>query len=157
VSEPDAPTSPKNIARLEAAQKAMDVLALADEIRKRERRLHPAVIDVITEWFESEPRIGANLKPGATLEEVLEYVRRLHFGIADLDGEGKPTAEAHVTKSTMLEQYARLPCGQQIVVLVLFLLVLLSFDLPDAVKNQLWGLITELGAAIWIIQRITKR
>ena len=61
-----------------------------------------------------------------------------------------------VTKPTLPEWFYALPCGQQLAVIVVILLVVLSVELPHDVQDQIWGLITTLGAAIWVIQKITK-
>lgn len=49
-----------------------------------------------------------------------------------------------------------MPCGQQIAIMIVVWLVALSVGLPTDAKNQLWGYITELGGAIWLINKITK-
>jgi hypothetical protein len=65
-----------------------------------------------------------------------------------------PMAPARVP--TLWDQFAALPCGQQLAVIVVILLVALSAELPHEVQDQVWGMITTLGAAIWVIQRITR-
>jgi hypothetical protein len=139
VSEPETPTLAEIFARVEDDRA---VLALLRASRKRPDRLSPAVAEAIVDFF-----FRTTAETNASLHEVRDYVQ-----------PQMAQAEAQVTKpTTLLEQYVRLPCGQQLAVLVVFLLVLLSFDLPSDVQEKLWGLITELGAAIWVIQKITKR
>lgn len=71
-----------------------------------------------------------------------------------LKAESVLAAEAR--KPTLMQQFAALPHGQQLGVLVVILSVLLSIELPKDVQDQIWGLITTLGAAIWVIQKITR-
>jgi hypothetical protein len=77
-------------------------------------------------------------------------------GTATLRIEPVMTAEARVMRPTLMQQYNALSHGQQIGVLVVILLVLLAFDLREDVQEQICGIITVLGGAIWVIQRITK-
>jgi hypothetical protein len=142
VSEPDAPTYAEMLARLIEEPRPWDELLARLRVAR-----------------------GTAPDPDAKVLEVLrDFLAENAFRArgAVLHGEGTLTAEAQVIKRTvpksrLLEQYVRLPCGQQLGVLVVFLLLLFSFDLPSDVQEKLWGLITELGAAIWMIQRITKK
>lgn len=77
-------------------------------------------------------------------------------GKATLAAESTLTAEGQVTRATLPEWFYSLPCGQQLAVVVVILLVILSVELPHEVQDQIWGLITTLGAAIWVVQRITR-
>jgi hypothetical protein len=50
-----------------------------------------------------------------------------------------------------------LPCGQKIAVVLIILAPLLYFGLPADVQAQIVGLITVLGAALWMIGMITRK
>jgi hypothetical protein len=71
----------------------------------------------------------------------------------------KPTVAAtgKVTEPTLLTQFAALPCGQQIAVVLIILAPLLYLGLPADVQAQIAGLITVLGAALWLIGVVTKK
>ena len=89
-------------------------------------------------------------------EGTLTAGATVHAQVAGVAASALP-AEARVTKPTLWEQYAALPCGQQLGVLtVILLMVLVTFDLPRDVQDQIWGLITTLGAAGAAIKWITK-
>jgi hypothetical protein len=71
----------------------------------------------------------------------------------------KPTivATGKVTEPTLLTQFVALPCGQKIAVVLIILAPLLYFGLPADVQAQIVGLITVLGAALWMIGMITRK
>lgn len=71
----------------------------------------------------------------------------------------KPTvvATGKVTEPTLLTQFVALPCGQQIAVVLIILAPLLYLGLPADVQAQIAGLITALGAALWMIGVVTRK
>ena len=157
VSESDAPTPAEYAVRLGAAVTREEWLALVREIRERWPVSNETVRNVILDFF-----FESTGKTPATFQELSDYVRArgeldLTIRRGVVTWTSAVTLGVSVPKPTVLEQYVRLPCGQQLAVLVVFLLVLISFDLPSDVQEKLWGLITELGAAIWVIQRITRK
>lgn len=144
MSQPDAPTPAEYVLKIQAARTPDEVLVVLREIRERPPVFNPTVAETLRAYFEFR---------AATLTG--ERTVTAHAQVAGAQGTALD-AEARVTKPTLMQQYATLPCGQQIAVLVVILLVLLSVDLPRDVQDQIWGLITVLGAAIWVIGRITK-
>jgi hypothetical protein len=61
------------------------------------------------------------------------------------------------TGSTLPVQFAALPCGQRLGLMVIGLSLLLYLDLPPEVQNQIVGLIGVISAAIWLSGRISKK
>jgi hypothetical protein len=73
------------------------------------------------------------------INPIADMVARLPDFLDVREGAVVAAEPARVTEPTLWQQYAALPCGQQIGVLLVILMVLLSFELPDAAKNQLGG------------------
>jgi hypothetical protein len=151
VSEPEEP-DPAEIARnLQQATNSVQFAATLRLLRRWSAEVPSAItpesLEVLVAYFEDAPVTlfvrGARGTGKAHLASVLR-------------AEATLTAEGKVTKPTPLQQYFSLPCGQQLAVLVVILLVALSVELPRDVQDQIWGLITVLGAAIWTIGRITR-
>lgn len=73
--------------------------------------------------------------------------------------EGARSADqviARSSKSALPERIAGLTCGQAIMIVILGLAVLMYMDLPPESRARTEGLLTVLGAAIWLAARITK-
>jgi hypothetical protein len=85
------------------------------------------------------------------IEKLFEPLRA-----ESLVAQVRMTESTGAAKPTLPEWFTALPCGQQLGVIIVILLVILSVELPHEVQDQVWGLITTLSAAIWVIQKITK-
>jgi hypothetical protein len=70
----------------------------------------------------------------------------------------KPTVPAtgQVTKSTLLTQFAALPCGQRFAIILIFLCVLGALDLPPDVRDHIEYLIGVFSAGLWLASKVTK-
>jgi hypothetical protein len=69
----------------------------------------------------------------------------------------KVSATGKAAEATLLTQFTALPCGQRIAVVLIILSVLLYLDLPADVQDQIVGLITVLGGALWFITKVTRK
>jgi hypothetical protein len=139
-------------------QPAVDYLRkLVDQLRAAQ------TADEVVAVVRSAREVGLT---GPSVAEVLEAVPWLVRGgegtvagrpVIVLPAERMRALGVRVTKLPLLDQYAALPCGQQIGVLVVILLmVLLTFDAPADVQEKIWGAITTLGAGIAAIKWMTK-
>jgi hypothetical protein len=70
----------------------------------------------------------------------------------------KPTVSAtgQVSKSTLLTQFAALPCGQRYAVILIFLCALAALDLPQDVRDYIAYLIGVFSAALWLVSKVSK-
>jgi hypothetical protein len=156
VSEPDAPSPAEITDWLDAAQKDREAMALLQEIRKRERRLSPAVMELAAEFWDGVLKPGATLQE--TLQELVDSVVCIRGDAAVLNGEGTLTAEAQVIKPTRLpEWFVRLPYRQRAAIIVIGLVVLTSVELPEDVQNRLAYLIAVLTGYIAGVKWITRK
>jgi hypothetical protein len=106
-----------------------------------------------TQVLDALPDVLMRLSDSTDSDHPLQVVYK--NAIATLSSVPSVTAEG-ATKPTLLEQYARLPCGQQLAVLAVILLFFLSFDLPPGIRDYIAGQLAIIGAALAVIHKITK-
>jgi hypothetical protein len=152
VSQPSRDDLVQIAKRIVASRTVEEVLAVLRESRETAQP-DPAVLELLRSYLHVSDA------PLVIAEE-----RTLTAGAA-LRAESRLTAEASVagrfqgqavTKPALPEWFNKLPCGQQLGVVVILLLVALSLPLPPDDRDYVAYLLAVLGAAIWAIQRITK-
>jgi hypothetical protein len=94
---------------------------------------------------------------------ISELVHRLIAARRTVVGVGtaqlaKPAIEAkgRLTTHTLSAQFALMPCGQRLAVVVVGLSVLLALDLPPDVRDYVAYLIAVLSAALWLVTKVTN-
>lgn len=116
------------------------LLSLAEGLRE-----DPGVSDLLRRWQAMMLTAGADTYAQAALAT----------GSA-MTAEAQVTKPADATKPTLLQQYARLPCGQQLGVLTVILLAVLLLDPPPEVRDHIAYLIGLFSAAIWLGAKVTR-
>jgi hypothetical protein len=83
------------------------------------------------------------------------------LGLSVLAAESTVTADAQTTKSTgkptLLEWFNALPCGQQLgVCTILILVAVLAFDVSTEARDYIASMLAVIGVAYSVIRKITK-
>jgi hypothetical protein len=138
----------RNAPRLIAAQR------LESEQYAAVRQLAYKLVGEMAE--EQVRQLVENRDPLALSAVGLFHVWRWFSEEADVSATGQVTATSQVAKSTLLTQFAALPCGQRFAVILIFLCALSALDLPPDVRDYIAYLIGVFSAALWLVSKVSK-
>jgi hypothetical protein len=108
----------------------------------------------LAQWSEDYAAQIAARPADEYLAALLDVDRGVVMPKMAAGGAGEVVPPA--AKPTPAKQLAGLSCGQVLIIVIIGLSVLLYLGLPKDVQDQIAGLITVLGGAVWTISKITK-